>query len=168
MPAQLNYTLPAFGNPPPMVVPSQNTNPAPSTTMKASNAGTPAKTPTKTPAKSSNKRAAGKGSKSGEGNWHDIGDLDEEITKLSRSQMDVAAVKVADTTDMKPENTHGLTGKDKLAAVEYIVAPEQWKEFWLMQSTYFIHVCASSFLLQDTQTKCPSRLQIPSSKGVLW
>jgi hypothetical protein len=62
MSAQFNYVLPAFGNPPLMVVPSQNTNLVPSTTTKTSNVGTPAK--------SLNKCAAGKGSKSDESNWH--------------------------------------------------------------------------------------------------
>ena len=138
MPSHQNRRPPVLADPPLMIVPSQKAvhpNPTPSRARKPVNAQTPAKTP----AQSSKKRATGKGSKSGKGNRRDGGDSDEEIAKLTKAQMDAAAIKI-DLTDVKPENPRGLTEKDKLAAVQYIVAPEQWAEFRLMQASVFIHV----------------------------
>ena len=124
-----------FDHPLPMIVLSSQVNPTPSKTKKVAST----KTPAKTPVQPSKLHAAGKGSKSGVGNHRDGGDSDEEIAKLTKAQIDASAVKT-NMEDIKPENPRGLTEKDKLAAVQYIVAPEQWKEFRLMQSSIFIHV----------------------------
>ena len=128
MPTHVNDVPVNFDHPPPMIVPSSQVNPTPSKTKKVAST----KTPAKTPVQPSKLRAAGKGSKSGVGNRRDGGDSDEEIAKLTKAQMDASAVKT-NMEDIKPENPCGLTEKDKLAAVQYIVAPEQWKEFRLMQ-----------------------------------
>ena len=147
MPLHPNHGPPVLANPPPMIVPSQKAarpNLTPSRAKKSMNVETPAKTP----APSSKKRAAGKGSKSGEGNRRDGGDSDEEIAKLTKAQMDAAAVKI-DMKDIKPENPRGLSEKDKLAAVQYIVAPEQWPDFRLTQATIFIHVSLTFIARRD-------------------
>ncbi|KAG1811729.1 uncharacterized protein BJ212DRAFT_1483462 [Suillus subaureus] len=90
------------------------------------------------------KSMRGTGSKSSEGNRQTSGNLDDEISKLTKSQLCQAGLKLEPEglgaapveTPMKLEGAtsgQAFSDEDKLKAMKYITSPEVWPTFKLAQ-----------------------------------